>query len=140
VAAGHAWASPGISQKQQQRQQRRARGSIDAAACQRLRGNIVDGADRTLTANKTSEVEFFEDAVGDVADDEHDGLPLEWDVEVVLFCGDGFDDGLRDFVDVGEFFAALHACGHGGFGGAGLDGDDGDAFAVDTVAEAAEEG
>ena len=57
--------------------------------------------------NKTSEVEFFEDAVGDVADDEHDGLPLEWDVEVVLFGGDGFDDGLGDLVDVGEFFAAF---------------------------------
>ena len=42
------------------------------------------------------EVEFFEDALGNVADDEHDGLPLEWDVEDVFAPIDGADDGFGD--------------------------------------------
>ena len=38
------------------------------------------------------EIELFEDALRDVADDEHDGLPLEWDVDVVLAIVDGAND------------------------------------------------
>ncbi len=44
-----------------------------------------------------------------------------------------------DFVDVGEAFAALHAFGHRGLHGAGLDGDDVHAFAVDAIAHAVDE-
>ena len=75
-----------------------------------------------------------------MADDEHNGGPLEGDVEGVFAGGYGFGDGLGGFVDVGELVRAGHGGGHGGFDGAGLDGEDGDAFAVDAVAEAGEEG
>ncbi len=91
-------------------------------------------------SSRRLEVELLEYPLGDVADDEHDGLPLEGDVEVVFALVDGGDDGFGDRFGVGELFALWHVGGHGGFGGAGLDGEDGDAFAVDAVAEAAEEG
>ena len=97
-------------------------------------GPAGKGAERRL------EIEFFEDALGDVADDEHDGLPLEGDVEDVLAFVDGADDGFGDRVDVGELFALGMPAVMAVRDGAGLDGEDGDAFAVDAVAEAAEEG
>lgn len=87
-----------------------------------------------------SEVEFFEDALRDIADDEHDRLPLEWHVEIVLLRGDGLHDGLRDLVHIGELLASLHACCHRSLGRAGLDGQDGNALAVDAISQAAEKG
>lgn len=82
-------------------------------------------------------VGFFEDGFGDVGQDEHDEGPFAGDVEGVLFSGDGGGDGFGDGVDVGEFFAAGHGGGHRGAGGTGLDGEHGDAFAVDAVAQSA---
>src|ERR1700684_2925302 len=83
-----------------------------------------------------SEVELLEDALRDVADDEHGGLPLERDVERIFFGVDGADDGFGYGVDVGELFASLHAGGHGGLNRAGFDAQDSDAFAVYAIAEA----
>ena len=71
-----------------------------------------------------------------MAYDEHNGSPLEGDVEDVLALFDGGDDGFGDGIDVGEFFAVGHGGGHGGAGGAGLDSEDVDAFAIDAVAQA----
>lgn len=56
-----------------------------------------------------SEIEFLEDALWDVADDAHDGLPDEGDVENVAALIDGGDDGFGDLIDVGEFIAFGHA-------------------------------
>src|ERR1039458_7478093 len=47
------------------------------------------------------QVQFFEDALRDVADDEHDWLEDAGHVEVVLLRVDGLDDGRGDLVDIG---------------------------------------
>ena len=81
----------------------------------------------------TLEVELFENSIGNIADDEHDRLPLERHIEVVRALVDCFDDGRGHLIHVGEFLRPLHACGHRGLDGAGLDGEHRDAFAVDAV-------
>src|ERR1700682_6094586 len=87
-----------------------------------------------------SQIEFFEDTLWDFAYYGHDGRPDEGDVEFVFPGVDCGDDGLGDCVWVCHLFASGHSGGHGGGGGGGLVGEDGDARAVDTVAQAGEEG
>src|ERR1035437_6051481 len=98
------------------------------------------GLQRGLRANRgESEVQLLEDAVGDVADDEHDGLPLERDVEVVCALVDGGDDARGDLIYIGELLRALPAGRHGRLHRAGFGGEQGAAFGVDAVTQAGKE-
>ena len=74
-----------------------------------------------------------------MADDKHDRLPDEGDIKHVPFAGDGVDNCGGDFVRGPQIFPTLHPGGHGGADRAGLDGEDGDAFAVDAISQAGEE-
>lgn len=109
------------------------------------------GFSRFLTSRKTKihrillgrflilEVHLLKQAFRNVADGEHNWLPLVWNVENIPAFVDRSDDGFGDGVNIGELLALRHRCGHRSARGAGFDGEDGDALAIDAVAQAGEE-
>src|SRR5664279_536952 len=84
------------------------------------------------------QVELLEDALGNVADDEHDGQKEEWHIERVHALVYGFDNGRGHLVYVGELLRALHPRGHRGLHRARLDRNYGHALAVNAVAQSAQ--
>src|SRR3984957_640009 len=93
-----------------------------------------------FSGSRFLQIQLFEDAFGDGSDNEHDGLPLEGDVQHILVLVDRADDGLRDRINIGKLLALRHGSGHGSPGGAWLDCEDSNTFAVDAVAQPREKG